>query len=136
MPSVRIPNASPTAGPREMSCDGACIDTSFDQFNCGGCGITCGPDAICEESECVSQCMYPQLTCGAACVDIEFDAQNCGDCGVVCESGICEGFSCTKPQTCGNDICEGDEDVTCPQDCNWWWSMCMPGMPGWPLCNG
>lgn len=38
----------------ERACGGVCVDTSFDNENCGGCGITCGAGEFCSDSVCTA----------------------------------------------------------------------------------
>ena len=74
-------------------CGGACVDTSSDTANCGGCGIVClAAGATCSSGQCMA-------TCGGSQVDTSTDTANCGGCGVVC--------SATAPSTatCASGRC-------------------------------
>src|SRR6516162_4858975 len=59
-------------------CPGACVDTSTDAANCGGCGHVCGAAQTCRSGTC--SCPNGQLACGRSCVDAATDATNCGGC--------------------------------------------------------
>jgi hypothetical protein len=113
-------------------CRGACIDTSRDPFNCGGCGTTCtgqhaGASCVagaCTNGSCASgwaDCnMDPKDGCE---VKLDFDASNCGACGMKCAianaiSGCGpapQGMSGCYIQACnfGFDDCNGDVKDGC-----------------------
>ncbi len=42
----------PTCAPPLTPCGGICVDTSYNNGNCGGCGIICLPDETCVGSIC------------------------------------------------------------------------------------
>src|SRR5256885_2362097 len=57
-------------GPQAAACcAGACVDTSRDSANCGGCAKAC----------------VGTTCCNSACRDFTSDAQNCGACGHACQ---------------------------------------------------
>lgn len=74
--------------PPERVCNGACIDPSADDLNCGGCGIACGPGTKCQAGMCA--CVSP---CGSACPDFQTDPAHCGVCDHACSAG-CSGGHC------------------------------------------
>lgn len=65
--------------------------------NCGGCGIVCASDEICDRGRCT--CAPGTADCGDGfCGSVLNDANNCGACGNVCggdtptcDKGICVG---------------------------------------------
>ncbi len=38
--------------PPEVNCFGSCADTATDESNCGSCGVTCAPGALCQQGVC------------------------------------------------------------------------------------
>ena len=87
-----------------------CTSPSRDRWNCGGCGLECGVNEICDQGECA--CGPGTGDCGqGGCQDLLFDGANCGVCGracggdrPVCDKGICVA-SCLSVDLaeCGND---------------------------------
>lgn len=72
--------------PSLTQCGSACVDTTGDPSNCGGCGISCGTGGTCEAGTCAC----------AGGVDINTDPNNCGSCGNVCAPGqTCVAGTCT-----------------------------------------
>ncbi|MCA9695647.1 MAG: hypothetical protein KC636_39080, partial [Myxococcales bacterium] len=65
----------------EIECDGACVDPSDDDDNCGDCGIVCGVDESCQAGQCTLDCGDLE-DCDGACVDPNTDPLHCGGCGV------------------------------------------------------
>lgn len=70
--------------PYHTFCGGACIPTSGDAKNCGGCGVTCAANEVCSAGKCAGSCMEPLEKCGSTCVDRRTDSLHCGECGKVC----------------------------------------------------
>ncbi|MFO0604984.1 MAG: hypothetical protein U0324_17510 [Polyangiales bacterium] len=90
------------AAPRSM-CGTACVDTSTDVANCGGCGIMCPAGQGCASGACTATttCAAPRMTCGGVCTDVQSDRANCGLCGRACLSTqTCVAGSCTATTTC------------------------------------
>ena len=93
------------------------------------CGMSCG---ICNDGTvCVEgACVVPGPVCPD---DKDCSVLECGpdpicsvECGP-CELGFaCDAGSCIEEITCGNDVCDPDEDyATCPADCE-----CIPDCEG------
>jgi hypothetical protein len=74
----------------------ACAFLQIDTLNCGGCGITCGTNQICDVGHC---CNSNERWCDNTCRNLAEDDDNCGECGNRCRLlGIlfsCNGGSCT-----------------------------------------
>jgi hypothetical protein len=84
-------------------CDGGCI--SSDLGNCGGCGIVCGAESVCNEdlwegcepsADCATSpseapCRLdgglPGNCCQHTCVDVDSDPRNCDYCGIIVPLG-------------------------------------------------
>src|SRR4051812_41051938 len=58
-------------------CDGRCVDTRSDSFNCGGCGRVCAVGSACRDGNCELVCFMPEIACGGRCVDPTADPANC-----------------------------------------------------------
>lgn len=103
------------------TCDGACIDLSYDEAHCGACGAACAAGEVClggncftpgDETDCEgteerdydwdetfdeTRAETTLLGCGGSCVDPYADPFNCGGCGVVCELGYaCNSGNCQR----------------------------------------
>lgn len=77
-------------GDPENGCE---VPTYENVDHCGGCGIACRDDQVCEEAQC--QCPAGEMDCEGLCVATSFDRNNCGGCGNVCEIG-CGGGTCEE----------------------------------------
>jgi len=106
----------PSCSVGQSSCGGACVDLETDATNCGGCGVRCAGDTICQGGQCVLDCALPQLRCGGACVDPNTDARHCGasgdctgaDAGTACGPGlVCSGGTCAVSCQAGLIDCGG-----------------------------
>jgi hypothetical protein len=93
-----------TCTPMQTCCSGACVDTSGDTGNCGGCGVRCDPGTSdrCSGGSCACE---SEPACGGGswiaccppdgCVDTDFNNSHCGDCdwecsaGLTCSFGLC-----------------------------------------------
>jgi hypothetical protein len=80
-------------------CNGACIPTSVDPDNCGGCGVKCTSSQVCSGGACESSCLPGLTPCNRECVDTKTDSNNCNACGNVCSSGTgCSNGNCVTSQ--------------------------------------
>jgi len=98
---------------------GTCpADVSSDAANCGGCGLACPANAVCQQGQCYcaqgytasgNQCVAAPAGTEAGngcpsgmspcpdgyCYDLTADAAHCGACGNTCPSGmICSASTC------------------------------------------
>jgi len=100
------------------ACGGACVDTSADHANCGGCGNACLAAEVCNEGSCDLECPSGRTNCFGSCVDLETDFLHCGGCsspcasGEACVAGVC-GPDCIAdgsglPCASGADCCSGN----------------------------
>jgi len=134
-------------------CDGGCVNLTTDNHNCGGCGIDCGEDGVCEANTCVPacipgcddvmelcvagqcECRFGFDRCGDECANYETDWSDCGGCDNPCAKGLfCNGGECLPD--CGDlDACELDCVDTesnplhcgdCEDPCELW-QVCLGG---------
>jgi hypothetical protein len=97
------PDAAPCP-PYQDRCNGACIPTSVDPANCGGCGVTCGAQEVCSAGACTDHCLPGLSECHQSCVDLDSDSANCGACGHECAPGTgCVARTCV-PALGGSDL--------------------------------
>ena len=100
---------------------GTCpADVSSDAANCGGCGLACPANAVCQQGQCYcaqgytasgNQCVAAPAGTSAGngcpagmspcpdgyCYELASDAAHCGACGNTCPSGmICTASTCTN----------------------------------------
>ena len=94
--------------PYQTLCGGACIPTSTDPNNCGGCGVKCAAPLACSGGTCASGCLPGLDSCAQSCVDRMADSQNCGSCGNVCPTGK----GCVKG-SCATAVPVGPGPATC-----------------------
>ena len=117
----------------KKACGGACVDTSSDVNNCGGCGNRCKPGVVCQRGKCAPShcacksdsdcpagssctncqckkgpCSGGKTACGGACVDLKSNNNHCGKCNLKCGGAL----QCTRGQCA-------------PKSCP----------PGWTLCG-
>jgi hypothetical protein len=88
--------------------------------NCGGCGITCGADQVCDPTTrdpavCADECPSHLEDCGGTCIDINSHPDHCRGCGIECPAappntvrGCNEAQGCTLHCMDGWDDCNGD----------------------------
>ncbi len=89
-------------------CNGACIPTSTDPNNCGGCGLKCAAPLACAGGACASGCLPGLDSCAQSCVDRQSDNANCGACGHACATGD----GCIKGH-CGPTVAVGAGPTNC-----------------------
>ncbi len=110
-------------------CDGGCVDTDFDLFHCGDCGVACGEDEVCSAGQCGLTCVGGTTLCDGGCVDTDFDLFHCGDCGVACgEDEVCSAGQCGLTCVGGTTLCDGgcvDTDYD-PSNCGICGNACPP----------
>ncbi len=69
--------ARPHCSPGQLACGPQCIDVTADPANCGGCGIPCSTEQVCQGGACA--CLSGVL-CNGACVFPDTAvASGCGD---------------------------------------------------------
>ena len=110
-------------GAGELFCTDACVETEWDNENCGGCGNECTGNTYCEYGECL--CEDGGVLCGNSCVDTNFDTNNCGECGNKCPANAeCDWGECYcefPNQACGDscvNVVTDDENCgECGNDC-------------------
>ena len=83
-------------------CSYACVDTTADPNNCGGCGTVCNRDLSCIKGSCI--CPATKTTCSGVCVDTTSDVTNCGKCGNTCDGGLCFAGSCSFPTVLASNL--------------------------------
>ncbi len=94
IPPPDLPAMCPGALTR---CGAVCSDLRFDNNNCGGCGVSCGPMGTCSGGTCASVACVDGFTfCNGECVDTNNSSAHCGACNVLCPTGLtCQGGRCT-----------------------------------------
>ena len=87
-------------------CGGGCVDTSWDDLNCGSCGVNCiAAGGECQSGSCRIPCGPTAFNCGGVCVSYLTDPNNCGGCYTVCPSGhycydgVCFSSACPAGHT-------------------------------------
>lgn len=120
-------DSAPSCPPYQTRCEGACIPTSTDPNNCGGCGVTCGESEVCSGGTCTDTCMAGLEICDQKCVDFESDNDHCGACGSACDAGEgCVAGACQPAADLGDrgEACAGGgppidlgETVTVERQC-------------------
>lgn len=98
----------------EVGCGGACVDTTTDPANCGGCGTVCDDCSTCQDGTCVSSC-GPCQFCQGGLLGHFCDDVVCQDPCQACDqvSGVCEPKECPTGRQCfeGYCVCE----MPCPE---------------------
>jgi len=69
----------------ETACGKRCVSLAFDEANCGGCDVVCGPLEACGGGACA--CASGIGSCGGSCIDLARDPAHCGACDVACGAG-------------------------------------------------
>lgn len=95
-------------------CDGACVDISSDEANCGGCGVACQADDTCETVSATSTCDPAPAATSGRCT---CDAAN-ADCplGQVCRTVTPFNNRCT-PNSAANCVDAFQDIDLCPNYC-------------------
>jgi hypothetical protein len=85
------PPACPSA---KTACNGVCVDTTNDPANCGGCGTTCGSNALCCSAVCVetATCAFAVTGVSPLQPDQHSGNQNGGDYFTVTGAGFVPGM--------------------------------------------
>jgi hypothetical protein len=113
-----------------MLCNGGCVMTDSDDFNCGGCGIVCTGGRFCAGGSCTCGGNSGFQICNSVCTSTSSDVMNCGGCGQVCSLGfICHSGHCECPD--GYTNCNGEcfDLQTSPDHCGTCWNQghsCQP----------
>jgi len=137
------PEGGARCGATETCCPDtmACVDTSIDFDNCGGCGEACPADRSNECSNSSCGCRgYIAVPCGVdwgccedGCKDLQADPENCGACGhdcggLDCIAGECRCSTddpCPSDQECCDDGCK--DVLTDEANCNRCGNACDAG---------
>src|SRR5207253_1749180 len=85
----------------ETRCDGVCVDTAVTSKHCGGCGVACSADQVCNTGAC--GCAANAIVCANTCTDPMTDKNHCGasaDC-----AGANTGTQCGLQQACAGGTC-------------------------------
>ncbi|GEM_PF-1198425 len=120
-------------------CGGVCInDFDTNREHCGGCGVICKDDLVCEGGKCI--CLFKD--CGGSCIDTSSNKLHCGDCNKPCDDDkTCESGSCvcgigmtqcngTCVDTSSNDTYCGNCSTQCATDrtCSGGVCVCKSGL--------
>jgi len=86
-------------------CNGTCVATVEDAYNCGACGTVCAAGTVCSNSACKAGCDAGLAQCAQSCVDVMSSPFNCGACSVACAAGeLCSGSVCYCPAGSSCDV--------------------------------
>lgn len=112
---------SPVCGTARACCDGRCVNTANDPFNCGGCGVVCSGvtpfcngNGACRERPCTADagtCAAGTTCCGDRCcgaTEICCNPQGPLDLGPACVTAVGTPPSC--PQGCA-PLCISDRNL-------------------------
>jgi hypothetical protein len=144
-PNLHLPDSgggmcgATMCGSSQSCCGGACIGTTNDVANCGGCNIVCATTRAdsCAGGMCrcgsTAQCSSSENCCGGTCKDTQSDDANCGTCGHACGqnercssgscvSTLCNGqpcdFLCCGGNTCADIAHDNNNCGQCGKVCN------------------
>jgi hypothetical protein len=93
----------------EIACDGACVDLSSDDANCGQCGHACPDNHGCRDGICALDCPAGMQACDGVCVDPQTAFDHCGGCDRACAPGeVCSAGRCAMSCQPGMADCSGD----------------------------
>lgn len=140
----------------QTCCFEACVDTSSDIYNCGGCNESCpfgvNGGATCTNGVCGVTCNPGFDNCNQSLIDgcevkLSDDGKNCGMCGAACEApnafGGCENSMCTVGickqgfADCNAQIPDGCEVNLGgdPTNCGGCGNTCFPAPHTQPTCE-
>jgi hypothetical protein len=130
------------------ACNNECIDTQFNEENCGSCGTTCpNTNFACQNGRCV-RCPPGLTGCHGECVDTRHSIEHCGTCNntclgsQTCVNGVCTprctaNNPCPRPQVCCAGVCCGvtadQQPIACCEQPSGGF-ICSPF--GTPTCQG
>ena len=80
------PGGPMTCAAGEIRCGAACVKLNSDPKNCGGCGIGCDANKVCNGGICTTSCTGDLSNCNGACVDLKKDRAHCGACAKACSA--------------------------------------------------
>jgi len=108
-PDVAAPlDVTTTCGAGLTTCSNVCVDLQRDPAHCGGCGLACITNEVCNAGRCVLQCPTGQRNCGGTCRDVAVDPAHCGACDSACAEGErCTGGVCQLTCSAGLSLCAG-----------------------------
>ena len=96
-----------------MCCGSICVSAQTDRVNCGGCGIQCAEDEICNRGRCRSMCdtrrceSFADGRCVATCREEEIcDLGTCRACYSLCESFVDGRCVATCPE---DEFCDPEQ---------------------------
>ena len=134
-----------------LDCEGICVDTMNNVYNCGECGVNCADGEVCVSGNCELYCPGGLDECNGGCVNLQTDRANCGTCGNGCEAGeVCSAGSCELSCHAGLDECDGvcvdtENDPSncggCGEECEenefCWGGACTHECPDYlEMCDG
>lgn len=105
-----------------QNCNGACIDTERDFYNCGACGNSCNDGEVCAGGECDTRCDPTQCDDPPANSTTACNQDN--SCGFNCKPGYrvsADGNSCVKscdPTKCSCDPTQCEVPPNATVRCN------------------
>ncbi len=119
----------PDGGDYIDNCNGTCVDSTNDPFNCGGCGNVCvsGSCILGDAGAGICNCPLPYSQCGPDCVDTFSDINHCGSCDndctiiglglteLTCNLGNCYCGPTGQGTICPDGVCStlGDDPNNC-----------------------
>ncbi|HEY0839121.1 MAG TPA: hypothetical protein VGD74_02940 [Vulgatibacter sp.] len=117
--TAQPPDTPLTCQGSSTACGEACVETSNDPSNCGGCGVKCGADQVCAEGTCAPGCLAGQIVCEGKCVSPQGDPKFCGargDCVGSNAGWVCEAWEVCADGACWSSCPEADQ-IVCNGSC-------------------